>query len=251
MNEYLEFSYVYDVFMDNIPYSQWSERILYILRKHHISEGIVAELGCGTGTMTELLARAGYDMIGIDHSVDMLDQAMEKRSRSGLSSILYLNQDMREFELYGTVQAVISVCDCMNYILEEDELSAVFRLVHNYLEPDGIFIFDFTTEKKYLGISDTTIAENRKEGSLIWENTYYKEEKINEYEVTLFLPDGEGKYEKYCETHQQRAYELAQISDLLEKAGLQVISAEDGYSPTCADAQSERIVITARKKQAI
>ena len=96
------------------------------------------DLGCGTGTMTEKLADYGYDMIGVDNSEDMLELAMEKRMESG-KDILYLLQDMREFELYGTVRAIVSVCDSVNYITEPEELEEVFRLVNNYLDPKGVF----------------------------------------------------------------------------------------------------------------
>ena len=98
----------------------------------------------------------------------MLAEAMEKRVESG-HDILYLLQDMQEFELYGTVRAVVSVCDSLNYITEEEELEHVFALVNNYLDPQGIFLFDMNTVYKYQTmIGNTTIAENRDEGSFIW-----------------------------------------------------------------------------------
>ncbi len=113
--------------------------------------------------MTEELASYGYDMIGVDNSEEMLEIAMDKKEKSG-HDILYLLQDMRKFELYGTVKAIVSVCDCINYITEEEELEQVFRLVNNYLDPGGIFIFDFNTEYKYKEIlGDETIAEEREE----------------------------------------------------------------------------------------
>ena len=104
---------------------------------------------------------------------------MEKKMESG-SEILYLLQDMRELELYSTVGTVISVCDSVNYILEEKELLEVFSRVNNYLYPGGIFIFDFNTDYKYREvIGDTTIAENRDDCSFIWENFYDSEEELN------------------------------------------------------------------------
>ena len=140
MEAYTGFAEVYDLFMDNIPYEEWTDYVKELLVEEGIREGIVLDLGCGTGSVTELLAKAGYDMIGIDNSEEMLDIAMEKRAESGLD-ILYLLQDMREFELYGTVHGVVSICDSMNYILEEEDLLCVFELVHNYLDNEGIFIF--------------------------------------------------------------------------------------------------------------
>ena len=121
MEAYTGFAEVYDLFMDNVPYEQWAEYITGLLREYGIEDGLVLDLGCGTGTMTELLAEAGYDMIGIDQSEEMLEEALEKKEASG-HDILYLCQDMREFELYGTVRAIVCVCDSMNYILEEEEI---------------------------------------------------------------------------------------------------------------------------------
>ena len=165
MEAYRSFAQVYDIFMDNIPYKEWCNYVIGILKEYGIIEGLIVELGCGTGNITEYLAKEGYDMIGIDNSMDMLEVAAEKREKSGLD-ILYLLQDMREFELYGTVRAAISICDSMNYILEYQDLVKVFSLVNNYLDPGGIFIFDCNTEYKYQELlADNVIAENREEGS--------------------------------------------------------------------------------------
>ena len=152
---YESFARVYDLFMDSIPYREWSAYVRGLLVEYGVEDGLVLELGCGTGSMTELLSAYGYDMIGIDNSVEMLEIAQEKKQESG-HDILYLLQDMREFELYGTVKAVVSVCDSMNYITDEEDLLQVFRLVNNYLDPGGIFLFDLNTVYKY----ETLLAEN-------------------------------------------------------------------------------------------
>ena len=144
MDAYTSFAAVYDTFMVNIPYEEWAAYVIELLKEYRIENGLVLDLGCGTGNMTELLAKVGYDMIGVDNAEEMLEIAMEKRQESGYD-ILYLLQDMREFELYGTVKAIISICDSINYITEEEELLEVFRLVNNYLDPQGVFIFDFNT----------------------------------------------------------------------------------------------------------
>ena len=145
LQAYGEFARVYDMFQDNVDYDAWGAWLKQQLKEYGILDGLVLDLGCGTGTMTELLAEAGYDMIGVDNSEEMLEIAREKQIKSG-HEILYLLQDMREFELYGTVGAVFSICDSLNYITEPEELKQVFRWVNNYLDPGGIFIFDFNTE---------------------------------------------------------------------------------------------------------
>ncbi len=247
MASYESFAQVYDTFMDNIPYEEWEEYLSGLLKDRGIRDGLVLELGCGTGTMTELLARRGYDMIGVDNSPEMLEIALEKREKSG-HDILYLLQDMCEFELYGTVRAVVCVCDSLNYILEEEDLLQVFRLVSNYLDPGGYFIFDMNTEYKYREIlGETTIAENREEGSFIWENYYDEEEKLNEYELTLFLPEEDGLYRKYEEEHVQRAYSLQKVRELLEEAGLQAEAVYDAFTRNEPAAESERVYFIARE----
>lgn len=188
-------------------------------------------------------------MIGIDNSQEMLLAAMDKRDDLGLE-ILYLEQDMRSFELYGTVGAVISVCDSINYLLEEEEIVQTFKLVNNYLYPEGIFIFDFNTVYKYeVIIGDTTIAENREKCSFIWDNYYHEEEEINEYDLTIFVQDDEktDTYRRFQETHYQRGYRLEQMKDYLLRAGMQFIEAIDADTHGAVTDVSERIYVVARE----
>ena len=250
MEAYTSFAEVYDQFMDNVPYREWADFLQEILQKEGINDGLVLDLGCGTGSMTEELAGRGYDMIGVDNSEDMLEIAMEKRQESG-HDILYLLQDMKEFELYGTVRAVVSVCDSVNYVTEKEELEQVFRLVNNYLDPGGIFVFDFNTEYKYREVlGDRTIAENREDSSFIWDNYYYEEEHMNEYELTLFIQEADQKelYHKYQETHFQRTYTLEEIRELLEKSGLRFVAAYEDYTKEAPGKGSERICVVAREQ---
>ncbi len=248
MEAYTSFARVYDTFMDNIPYEEWAKYLTALLREYGVTEGLMLDLGCGTGTMTEMLADQGYDMIGVDYSEDMLEIAMEKRAESG-HDILYLLQDMREFELYGTVGAVVSVCDSVNYITEEEDLEEVFRLVNNYLDPKGIFIFDFKTLYNYQTVlGDRTIAEKREECSFIWDNYYYEEEKINEYELTLFIQDEGNLYRKFEELHYQRAYTLDDMIRLIQKSGLEFVTAYDAFTKHAPHEKSERIYVIAREK---
>lgn len=249
MEAYTGFAEVYDTFMDNIPYEEWAEYLISLLKEYGVKDGLLLDLGCGTGNMTELLSKAGYDMIGVDNSEEMLEIAMEKREKSG-QNILYLLQDMREFELYGTVKGIVSICDSINYILEEEELLEVFRLVNNYLDPKGVFVFDFNTTHKYRDIlGESTIAESREDCSFIWDNYYYEEEEINEYELSLFVKDKESDlYRRYQEVHHQKAYELETIKNLIEQSGLEYVTAYDAFTRNAPTEQSERIYVIAREK---
>lgn len=248
MEAYRSFAQVYDMFMDDIDYDAWSVYLIGLLREYGVNEGLVLELGCGTGSMTQRLAASGYDMIGVDLSDDMLEIAQEKKIQSGLE-ILYLQQDMRGFELYGTVRAVVSVCDSLNYILEDEELLGVFSLVNNYLDPGGVFVFDLNTVYKYETLmGEQTIAENREEASFIWDNYYDRESMRNEYELAIFIPEGAGGlYRKYEEVHYQRAYPMSRIIRLLEQAGMEFVTAYDAFTRNQPVPESERICVIARE----
>ena len=247
MEMYEDFALVYDRFMDETPYEEWCQFIVGRLKQDQITDGILLDLGCGTGSMTELLAKQGYDMIGIDLSDSMLDIAMEKRGQSG-QNILYLQQDMREFELYGTVRAVICLCDSLNYLLEEDDLLTTFKLVNNYLDPNGLFIFDFNTVYKYeTVIGDSTIAENREDCSFIGENYYTAEDQINEYDLTIFVKQQKDLFRKFTETHLQRGYTLETMKRLVEQSGLIFVEALDADTHGSVTETSERIYVIARE----
>lgn len=248
MEAYTGFADVYDMFMDNIPYEEWCEYLSGLLKEYQVNDGLVLDLGCGTGTLTRLLSDRGYDMIGVDLSGEMLELAMEKEAEEP-KGILYLMQDMREFELYGTVRAIVSICDSMNYILDEEDFVQVLKLANNYLDPGGVFIFDLNTIYKYRDtMGETTIAENRDEGSFIWENYYDEEEMINEYDLTLFIREDDGRFCKYEETHYQRAYDLALVKEMIEEAGMEFVACYDAFTKNAPKADSERVYVIAREK---
>lgn len=262
MEAYTDFAGVYDTFMDDTPYQEWADFLAQLIEKYGISKpvrdkeqgildserNLVLDLGCGTGTLTELLYQKGYDMIGVDLSQEMLNIALEKKEKSR-SEILYLCQDMRELDLFSTVGTVISVCDSVNYLLENDEVEETFGLVNNYLYPGGIFLFDFNTVYKYEQvIGDTTIAENRDDCSFIWENYYHEEDRVNEYDLTIFVKEKkEELFRRFTETHFQRGYTLEEMKGFVERAGMEFVLALDADTHKAPIETSERIYVIARE----
>lgn len=242
---YFAIAGAYDSINSEIDYSAWADFFEKCFEKYSEKKPeIVLDLACGTGRMTAEMSKRGYDMIGVDGSIDMLSEAYSKDTQG----ILYLCQDMREFELYGTVAAVVSICDCMNYITEQEDLVTVFKLVNNYLDPEGIFIFDLNTEYKYETVmGDCTIAEDREDSSFIWENQYEKDEKINIYDVSIFVKETEDLYRKYHETHYQRAYTLDEVQQALKEAGMEFVAAYDAFTKEPPKANSERIYVVAKE----
>ena len=271
MESYTDFAEVYDEFMDATPYEAWCSRLMKIMKKYGISKpvsedekagmseeelallserNLVLDLGCGTGTLTEMMAEAGFDMMGIDLSYDMLQIAMDKQAESG-HDIMYLCQDMRELELYCTVGTVICVCDSINYVLEEEEVIETFSRVNNYLYPKGLFIFDFNTTYKYREIiGDTTIAENREDCSFIWDNYYDEESRINEYDLTIFVREEEEEdvFRRFQETHYQRGYDLQEMMHFVKEAGLEFVIAMDADTDGEVTDTTERVLMVCREK---
>ena len=229
---YESFSQVYDIFMDDIPYDKWCEYIVKLLRKEGISGGKLVELGCGTGKITRRLRDFGYDMTGIDISEEMLDIA----SKSDSKDILYVNMDMSKLKLPYLVDGIVSVCDSVNYLMDEDALFKTFARAYDSLRAGGVFIFDLKSEYFYRSIlGDKTFAENRDEASLIWQNYYYDDDMINEYELTIFAKNEDGTYRKYEENQYQRAYSLDTVVTLLNKldfSSVMVYNAFTNKKPT-------------------
>lgn len=253
MSTYERFAEIYDLFMDNVPYDRWAENIREILESYGISDGLVLDLCCGTGQLTRRLSAFGYDMIGVDSSIEMLSVAREKSD----DPILYLCQRMDEFELYGTVRAVVSTFDSLNYAKSEEELLQVFSLVNNYLDPGGLFLFDLNTEYKYKELlAHDTSAENREEGSLICETFYDEETKVNESVLTFYLKETDGRFRRFSELHEQRAFPIETVKNLLTKTGLSVetiydISAQDWDEAAGLSAltpEAARVLFVAREK---
>lgn len=253
MDSYLSFSYVYDLFMDNVPYDKWCQNASHLLEDYGVHTGVLVDLGCGTGQMTFRLRQKGYSMIGLDLSEDMLTIANESHQPG---DILYTLQDMRSFELHGSVSGFVSFCDSMNYLTSKEDLKAVFLRVSHYLEEGGIFLFDMNTPYKYETLlADNTFAETREEGSFIWENEYDTSTGENIYDLTLYIKkdvlyqDGCEDFEQFFETHLQHSYKVEEVEKLLREAGLFCLDILDTDTLKAPTKTSERVYFIARKQE--
>lgn len=246
VSQYENFAYIYDELMSEVDYDKWLEYILKTINEKPLESKMLAEIGCGTGTMSILLAKKGYEMIGLDLSEDMLMVAREKALDEELD-ILFLQQDMTTFELFGSVDAIVSSCDSMNYI-HPSEISKVFERVHFYLNPGGVFIFDLNTRYKFMDVyHNQTFSEVGEDFAYIWENEYNEEEESNEYDITFFVED-EDIYLRFDEYHKEYVHSIELLKTYIEAAGLKFVKAVDDYSDIEFNSKTERVTIIVTKE---
>lgn len=255
---------VYDRLNAELDYSAWADFVESCFSRFLPEKPqYVLDLACGTARMALELAPRGYDMIGIDGSADMLAQAYERGAmREG---ILLLQQDMRAFELYGTVGAVVCCLDSINYLLTPEDLRACLHLVHNYLDPDGIFLFDVNTPFKFETVygnnayiledeltfpaSEDGEDEERAAVYCGWQNTYDPERRICEFSLSVFEEDENGRYRREDETQEERCYTLPELREALADTGFEFLGVWQDFSFTPPAPDAERWYICARAKK--
>lgn len=247
--EYTSLAQVYDQLTQDVAYDQRLAYIQQLFQAFDCSPKLVLDLACGTGTMTTLLAKAGYDMTGVDDSAEMLDEARKKAREQSLD-ILYLNQSMQEFELYGSVDAVLCLLDGLNYLTEDGDLEQTFALVENYLEPGGLFIFDLNTKYKMEYILAGNVFCGSGDNSFYtWESVFDPEAELAEYTLNLFVRE-QTLYRRFTEYHYQRAYGKRKVLSALKRAGLEFLAEYDDLTFTSPSRSSEKVFYVAKKREA-
>ena len=239
---YSDFAQVYDRLQD-IDYNTFVEYYQRLFAAFGCKPELVLDLGCGTGNITIPLAECGFDMIGVDISEEMLYIASEKARAAQLDKrILFLNQDMTEFELYGTVDAAVCALDGVNYLTEDGDLDRLFSLMHNYLNPNGLFIFDINTRHKLCDIlGDNTYTYDNDGAYCIWNSFFDGNDNICEFDLDFFVRQPSGLYMRGEEVQFERAYSDFEIRKAAESAGLHVLAAFDDRTQNAATAESERV----------
>ncbi len=244
---YARFAEIYDGLTHDIPYVKWADYLQSAFLKFKQSPQLILELGCGTGSMAIELSQRGYEMIALDASADMLARAYEKSHTHG-TEILFLHQDMRGFELYGTVDAVICLLDSLNYMPSVSHIQKVFRLVHNYLNPGGLFIFDLNSPYKLSTVlGNETFYELEGDITWLWTNTYHEQKKRCTFDLTFFVKTENGLYERFDETHREWAYSTQEIEGALQSVGLTLLGEYGELKFTKPRAKEERIFYIAQK----
>lgn len=203
---------------------QWGEYLDTLLRKCGVAPGSrVVDVACGTGGVTMELAKAGYDMTGMDISLPMLTRAADKAAREGMS-ITYVRSDMTQLRLHHNVQAVLCTCDGVNYVLEEEGLLTFFQNCRKGLQPGGVLLFDISSAYKLENMNGQFFGEEYEDLAYLWANSYDRATAILTMDLTFFIKEEHGElFHREYETHRQRAWTREQIVALLEKAGF------DGY----------------------
>lgn len=238
-------AYKYDLLTYDVDYQKMIEFYNYIIEKQNVNVRNVLELGCGTGNITEKLI--GYNIFAIDISEEMLSVAMEKFQ--GKRNISLFNMDIREFKFGKKFDLCIAGLDVINYIYNEEDLIKTFKNVYDHLEKDSVFIFDINSSykiKHYIG--NNIFTDEVDDVVYIWQGSYDENSSINEYLLTFFVKDIDGKYERFSEVHKERAYDETFIVDLLKEAGFSKIETYDEFTREPAKKESLRISFVAYKK---
>lgn len=248
MEMYTDFAYVYDTMMSDIPYDEWAEYTKKLLELSGIKPGAhVAELGCGTGSFTMEMCKLDYRMTGIDLSSDMLSVAASKFENTDYSEVVFSEQDMTDFSLPEKQDAFVSVCDSVNYIMEEDGIDKLFTCVGKNLKSNGVFVMDLKTRFFYENVlAYNTMAENFENCSYIWDNYYHEEERVNEYLLTVFVKEGR-LYRKFVENHFQKAYDVEEVMNAARHSGFTGIKVYDAFTMEKPGKGSERVYFVFRR----
>ncbi len=253
---------VYDRLNADLDYPAWADFFEECFRRHAKEKPeLVLDLACGTGSMTLELAKRGYDMIGIDGSAEMLNVGFDRNG--GKYNILWLLQDMRAFELYGTVGAVTCCLDSLNYLLSPEDLQKTFATVHNYLDPDGLFLFDMNTPYKFANTygdnayiledelvwDEGTEEEERAAVFCGWQNRFDPQSRICDFYLSLFCENADGSYHREEEHQQERMYTMEEITSLLERAGFECLGVWQNFAFSPVTDDTQRWYFCARAKK--
>ncbi len=248
MNSYTNFAKYYDRLMrEDVDYEKIADFIENIFTEYDIEPSLICDLACGTGNITIPMSKRGYEMIGIDKSVEMLEVARTKASGENCD-ILFLNQSITKLDLFGTCDAFLCMIDGVNYILNPKSFENMLNKINScFINPNGLFIFDISSYNKLSKtIGNNTFIHDGDDIFYSWENKYYDKKHLIKMYLNFFIKEKRG-YRRFCERHIQRAYKEDEIKKLLEKSGFCDIQTFDGFNFSKPSKESQRITFVCRK----
>lgn len=241
---YDEFAFVYDELIDDVDYEKWNSYIKDIFHRYGKKPNNILEMACGTGNLSFLLAKEGYELTCFDISDNMLSVAYNKLSQ--FENVLLLNQNMVDFNIGRKFGGIVSILDSINYITEPLELLKTFKNVKSHLEEDGIFIFDINSKYKLKEIIGNNIfVEDREDIFYVWDNYFHEEKNIAQFNLTFFVKKENGEYKRFDEEQFERAYSITEIVEALKKAEFTRIDYFDCFTFKKPNNRSERIIFVA------
>ena len=247
---YNEFAYFYDELNSEADYDALYRYVTDELAAHGIRDGILADLGCGTGDLTLMLAQAGYDVIGIDRSEEMLSVLREKADELDMTGrILLLRQDLLSLDLYGTIDACVCCLDSVNYVTSPQKLERAFQRVHTFLMPGGLFMFDVNTPDKLRALDGQVFLDESADAYCVWRAEYSRRRRVCSYFMDIFrLEEESGLWERGEELHEERAYTPEELTSYLRDAGFTQIQQYGNLKHRPPKPGEDRIFFTARKE---
>ena len=246
MSGYSAFAEFYDELTRDVDYRKYADYLCGLLRQNGIEKGLVLDLACGTGSLTVELAKRGYELIGVDSSPEMLSEAQKKAFGSNVN-LLLLCQEMKNLDLYGTVDAAVCTLDSINHVTDPKTVSEIFSRVSLFLNPGGVFIFDVNTPYKHSEIlNNNTFVYDLDDIYCVWQNQYRPETCEVDIFLDFFKPDGE-KYTRESEEFSERAYSDEEIRTFAGNAGLMISACYDELSQSRPNVTSQRLNYIAKK----
>ena len=245
---YFEFAKFYDNLTENVDYKKRAEYFDTIIKKYKkTNKNLLLDLACGTGSLTEQMALLGYDCMGIDGSYEMLNEAFEKKMNSGLD-IQYICQDMRELDLYGTVDITVCALDSLNHLDSFSDVKTVFQQVFDVTEPGGVFLFDMNTPYKHREVLGNQIyLYDTDDVYCVWENQYEEPDNQVTIQLHFFARQKDDTYVRSEECMTERAYPPEQVTAALQQIGWEVLGCYHADTEEPLREDSQRMVFAVRK----